>query len=480
MYLISWHILGLALVGVWLLVLALRGRYVGDDPRCRRCGYILVGVRSELQAKAYTVRCSECGTELIEGRVVWGKRRLRWRMLVAICLLPLFAAPAQRFFWMAGSPEGYRYYPTWLLLQFAQSEDCSSIVELERRLMSGGLGLEKRNEFADLVVDKVARGVSLNSVEWSNIVGVMDQKQYLTFDQYENLLPDTPTAELVVRPVIRQGEPFVVDVHLKPGNLSVPFYFWHEPTRISVAGENILASDASDWLIRYADWVTFNGGEPPVRHVAVRASGIPTGRHDVHYEGRNIFQGVRRRRSTTKASWVTTVRSESEVHILPADAPDPVVWIDDPRLDSEIRETMYLGPYRAHDDMYLVTADTAPDRPMDSHWWGENTFFFEFEPEGPVPANLAFRVGVQVGMVQLPETAFAVLGFSGERMEPNLIFRKGTRVAVLARLQILSDDVDDVTIILTASRDVARRTVDLYEIWNGELRFGPFRVQREE
>ena len=401
-------------------------------------------------------------------------------MLVAICLLPLFAAPAQRFFWMAGSPEGYRYYPTWLLLQFAQSEDCSSIVELERRLMSGGLGLERRNEFADLAVDKVAGGVSLNSVEWSNMVGVLDQKQYLTFDQYENLLLDTPIAELVVRTVIRQGEPFVVDVHLKRGIPSVPFYFWHEPTRISVAGENILKSDASDWLQRSADWITSMGRDPPVRHIVVKAGTIPTGRQDVHYEGKNIFQGVRRSRSTARASWVATVRSESQVHILPADAPDPVVWIDDPKLESEIREMMYLGPYDARDDIYLVTADTVPDRPMNSHWWGENTFFFEVEPDGPVPANLAFRVGVQVGMVQLPEKAFEVLGYFGESMEPNLIFRKGTRVAILVRLQILSEDVDDVTIILSASRDVARRTVDLYEVWNGELRFGPFRVQREE
>ena len=117
---------------------------------------------------------------------------------------------------------------------------------------------------------------------------------------------------------------------------------------------------------------------------------------------------------------------------------------------------------------------------MMSDWWDSNEFYFVVESEGPVPANLAFRVGVQVGRVQLPENAFQVWGSFGESVQPNLIFRKGTRAQASFELKILSEDVGDVTIVLTASRDVARRTVDLYEIWNGELRFGPFRVQKEE
>lgn len=477
MYLIPWHIFGLAVAGAWLLVLAIRGRYVGDDPRCRRCGYMLIGACSRIQEEASTARCSECGAELVEGRVVWGKRRLRWRFLVAICFLPLLAAPAQRFLWGIRSAERYRYYPTWLLLRIARSEDCAAIVELQRQLITGSLGLEGRNKFADVAVDRLAHGVSQNHVDWSNIVDMLDHKQILTFDQYENLL-DTLTADLDVRPVIRQGEPFVVDVHLRRrGNMPVSFVFWHEPTRISVAGNSILKSDDSDWLIRYPDWVTSMDGDPPVRHVAVKASGLPTGRHDVYYEGRNIFQGVRRRRTKAKASWVTTVRSESEVHILPADAPDPVVWIDDPRVGSKVRETMYLGARDKQGDIQQVTADAVPKRPVVSGSRGSNEFYFVVESEGPVPANLAFRVGVQVGEAQLPENAFIIWSF-GEDLESQFIFRRGTRVQTFFELEILSEDVDEVTIILTASRDVARRTVDLYQIWNGELRFGPFRVQK--
>ena len=141
---------------------------------------------------------------------------------------------------------------------------------------------------------------------------------------------------------------------------------------------------------------------------------------------------------------------------------------------------MYLGPDDAQDDIHLVTADTVPDRPMVLDWWGRNEFHFVVESEDPVPANLAFRVGVQVGEAQLPKNAFKIWGLFGENSEPQMIFRRGTRAQASFELEILSEDVDDVTIILTASRDVARRTVDLYEIWHGELRFGPFRVQKEE
>ena len=39
-----------------LLILGVRGRYVGGEPRCRRCSYQLTGNQSE--------RCPECGLAL--------------------------------------------------------------------------------------------------------------------------------------------------------------------------------------------------------------------------------------------------------------------------------------------------------------------------------------------------------------------------------------------------------------------------------
>ena len=64
----------LVLVGLWVLLSRSRRR-VGDEPRCRRCEYILVG---ELCG-----RCPECGAEVEPGRVVYGARKRRGKVMAA-------------------------------------------------------------------------------------------------------------------------------------------------------------------------------------------------------------------------------------------------------------------------------------------------------------------------------------------------------------------------------------------------------------
>ncbi len=56
-------------VGCVLFICGLRGRRVGDEPRCRKCGYNLTGLTSE--------RCPECGTAASGKNVVVGIRRRR-------------------------------------------------------------------------------------------------------------------------------------------------------------------------------------------------------------------------------------------------------------------------------------------------------------------------------------------------------------------------------------------------------------------
>ncbi|MCH9001321.1 MAG: hypothetical protein IIC02_02000 [Planctomycetes bacterium] len=488
MYLIPWHILGLALAGAWLLVLALRGRYVGDDPRCRRCGYMLVGVCSGIQKEVSTARCSECGAELVEGCVVWGKRRLRWRLLVAICFLPLLAAPAQRFLWVIGSAERYRYYPVWMLLDVARSEEQAGIFELQRRLGAGSIGPENSRKIAELAVSQVSKGGSENIADWYSVVSLLDLTNCLTLDQYEKILPDISIEEIIVRSVIRQGEYFVADVHLShPDKRNPPFSLWHEATSIWIAGERIPGADGSNWLMRAADWVIGSGKPPPAHHVVTEIGLLPSGRHEVAYAGRNIFQGSARSPALSKPSavtaapsWVATVRAQTHVTVLPANAPDPVTWIDDSDLTDLIHKSIHISPFDQSSEWRWVNVADIPNGSgfLDKRNW--KSFSFGIESAVPAPENLALEVRVMVGSQELSEDAFEVRNLDYRKPELELVFRKGTRVLAAVGLTILTEEVDDLTIILSASRDVARRTVDLYEIWQGELRFGPFRVQRKE
>src|SRR5438552_5497377 len=60
------------LSGVWLLVIGVRGRRVGDHPHCRRCGFDLFGLPNT------SSRCPECGANLTVRRsTVTGARRSR-------------------------------------------------------------------------------------------------------------------------------------------------------------------------------------------------------------------------------------------------------------------------------------------------------------------------------------------------------------------------------------------------------------------
>ena len=69
---------------MYLLVSGLRGRRVGDEPRCGKCDYILLHLESQ--------NCPECGTEISAANTVIGQRKRRPGQVVAgivLLLVPL-------------------------------------------------------------------------------------------------------------------------------------------------------------------------------------------------------------------------------------------------------------------------------------------------------------------------------------------------------------------------------------------------------
>ena len=72
---------------MYLLVSGLRGRRVGDEPHCARCGYILLHLESDV--------CPECGTGISPANTVHGQKRRRYGraaaglVLLALAFLPM-------------------------------------------------------------------------------------------------------------------------------------------------------------------------------------------------------------------------------------------------------------------------------------------------------------------------------------------------------------------------------------------------------
>src|SRR3954462_10007349 len=76
---------GILLVGLWLLRRGWRGRRVGDEPACAKCGYSLAGIPLD--------RCPECGADVAPTRAVVRGRRVRLRVPLGLgALLSILGA----------------------------------------------------------------------------------------------------------------------------------------------------------------------------------------------------------------------------------------------------------------------------------------------------------------------------------------------------------------------------------------------------
>lgn len=138
----SWFLVPAAVAAASLavLVLALRGRRVGDHPICRKCGFDLFG-KPEGSA-----RCSECGADLSSRRAVWvGRRRVRRRMAAAAGVALVVSAGAAGVVGWAGAKgvEANRYKPAWWLTREANARGPATrdaaLAELARRIAAGTL-----------------------------------------------------------------------------------------------------------------------------------------------------------------------------------------------------------------------------------------------------------------------------------------------------------------------------------------------------
>lgn len=103
-----------------LLLAGLRGRRIGDHPICRRCGYDLFG------QPAGTAVCGECGSDLNRRRalLVGHHQRRKGLLLSGVVLLVPFLPIDGILIWgRANHVDWLKYAPTWWLISRAQSAD---------------------------------------------------------------------------------------------------------------------------------------------------------------------------------------------------------------------------------------------------------------------------------------------------------------------------------------------------------------------
>ena len=106
--------------------------------------------------------------------------------------------------------------------------------------------------------------------------------------------------------------------------------------------------------------------------------------------------------------------------------------------------------------------------------------FVQIEKERASPFDVAFEIVFVAGNIELDVDSRAQ-AMGRRRPHAGLpAWSAGESGDYTSIVEFPVIEEDQLYVILRGSRDVARRTVDLCEVWNGEIGFGPFRVERRE
>jgi hypothetical protein len=204
--------LAVAVVGLVLVLVGLRGRMAGTSPACRRCRYSLAGHPADAAV------CPECGGDLTRpNAIVHGERRRRTGVWVAglvaiVAGLAMFAAGAypgvMAIDWLRYRPVG------WLLADIEGPAGVSrdrSAKELLRRMIDRELDDAAMARVIDHTLRVQGDYAKAWDQHWYNLIKTAGMGGRLSERQVRTFLEQGATFTLTAKPRIRRGEQFRLD-----------------------------------------------------------------------------------------------------------------------------------------------------------------------------------------------------------------------------------------------------------------------------
>ncbi len=442
-------------VGLMLLVFGLRGRRVGYEPRCRRCRYNLTGLMSKI--------CPECGADLkATDATAIGLRKRRTALLFAGAALLLFgvAAWSVRIYGQANQVDWYRYYPAGMLNTAITNGDRKALNELDRRYFADELsesaisgfiakaleiqGAEERHRLMHPSIDLLYQMVL------DGHVTPADEQQF-----YQQLVQIT----MEVRPRIRHGEPLTIQLNVSHrGGESWQFPAFQRNMRLLLDDHVVLEQEPE------SHWGTTLGfgGYSRTGTRDYDPDGIPPGAYQVKrtweihvYPAYTGVAYLTIDPNTVEPLAVVPLRCIAPVEILPADAEDLVAMTDRPGLKEQMAKLIKVDQLRVISARKTEESEIALDVRIN---------LADGPAADPLPIGVAFDV------IALVDGTEYQLGHVSRKQGP------GINTGFTGALPDLEGDTID--ILLRANRDIAKRSIDIYEIWDGELLFENVKVQR--
>lgn len=444
----------LLLLGCTALLTGLFPRRRGETPYCRKCRYNLTGLALADEA---TARCPECGVQLLTNKIVRGERVARkWRVAAgALCLLIGLGGIGKIAWGEARNVDWYRHKPvSWVLgdlenggIALAQR----AMQEIERRERAAPLSERYDRRLIELCLAEQVRAGKRTMVSQNlmNRLGLSYNKGDLTEEQarrfFENGIRVT---DVRLRPIVILGNKCPLKWELEnrlPNQAVESLHGWASVGQVRVDGE--VVHDFGHARSAGAGW-RWSGTSTDVRLRTV-------GMHQVSVDvGMRLYAGGTNAWGSEPPVYQRTETLTTTVEVLATEPADYIATVSSLEFDQALATAVELS-------MCRYQPGQGPSR-------DENILTGLISVDGHLPIGLACDVEFEFDGRSWP--AGKVVSSKGKSM--------GTGHTVSLEIRLPDEVPDTVNIVLRASKAQAAGTVDLFEIWAGEIRFDNVRVQR--
>ena len=423
-----WIAIILALIGLFLVWRGWRIRRRGDVPRCRKCDYNLTGLASD--------RCPECGTSLDTTTIVKGDRYRRWWWaVIGVVFLALAGVslikPVQQI-------DGYRIRPTaWVMSDFQAATGQplrKAWSELRRRDRQDNLSDRHRQQLIKLCLAEQTRTPRrpVSQPMYDHLAWLAGQDA-LTESQAQQFFQQVFRLELTLRPRVAPGDdvPFWISNHIRAPSKTKHFGFWCDFSGAQLYIQDQLVNPGAYGHIRGYPYSGISVGSrfqfnKPDMHTVVARGHIA------------FYHGETGSKENSKLLYERNITARAEFEMLAEEPEDYFTRIDDPALAEELKQCISPRNIR-----FVYNRAGVP-------------FQGTIEFTNP-PVNAAFDVYARikgkeyrVGQASKAKGKSGGCGFHGSNEIPR---------------------VSSCDIILRSSEKVARHTMAMFDMWEGELVF---------
>ncbi len=397
--------LTLLLLGLTLLAVGLRGRRIGDEPRCRKCKYNLTGVESKT--------CPECGRTWTPDSAARGLRIKRKRPLAIGAALLLLGSVLT-----AGLTTGYLQRTNWFtrlptnwIIPFAARGNTDAFTVLADRFDNGKLTPTNITQIIEAALSVQADPqLRATTQDWIELLARLEARGTLTTQQRDRYYSQMVTLDLAIRRPLSRADYIEGEVHKRWRAPNKTYLIWQfEAKSATLDGHplhlrpTIFGQDTNYVNVRGSRGY-YDASDPLIVGPFTPAS---PGSHTIEFKCRSEFRPLTSR--TRKPIWEGEQTLRSTIEIADSKKPLPVAPTGDPRTIQRVIDslefTVTIVPGGRGDPRRLFI-DWQLTRPAPCDAWieirtrprrGRLAGFFDFDKTIYLPQGVQHEVLTELG-----------------------------------------------------------------------------------